>query len=194
MDLQPARVYLFQNLEWMLWNLFLAAIPYFLSLYLFRPKTKVTKIWSAAFAIFILFLPNAPYILTDIIHLYTLSFKLASVRGLMAAILQYSIFVILGVALFLKSYQRFEIFLVKKLKIYVLPFRITIFAILSIGVYLGRFYRFNSWDLFINPISLLQNLKYLLSVSGVSYIALFTIMIALLYYLYENFSSLAKLK
>ena len=55
-----------------IWNLFLALIPLLFSFYLFRPSVSRSVIWWASLVIFIAFLPNAPYILTDTIHLLEL--------------------------------------------------------------------------------------------------------------------------
>ena len=55
---------------WIVWNLFLAFIPLVLSFWLFlRPSKKRSLVWWISLIIFIAFLPNAPYLLTDIIHL-----------------------------------------------------------------------------------------------------------------------------
>ena len=64
--------YFVGNFQWMGWNLFLAIIPCVLSFILFarRSPRRLSKnpIWWFGLAVFILFLPNAPYIITDIIH------------------------------------------------------------------------------------------------------------------------------
>ncbi|HEX2122646.1 MAG TPA: DUF1361 domain-containing protein, partial [Thermoanaerobaculia bacterium] len=49
------------------WNLFLAAIPFAAAEVFARAKWHVAR-WPA-FAVWLLFLPNAPYIVTDFIHL-----------------------------------------------------------------------------------------------------------------------------
>ena len=55
---------------WILWNLFLAFIPLVLSFWLFRRRTNDRTVWWwLGWLVFIAFLPNAPYLLTDIIHL-----------------------------------------------------------------------------------------------------------------------------
>src|SRR3989338_604432 len=55
----------------LLWNLFLAIIPYLIaSALLMRYRgQKLTKGAYALFALWLLFFPNAPYIITDFIHL-----------------------------------------------------------------------------------------------------------------------------
>jgi uncharacterized membrane protein len=56
------------NMRWMTWNLFLAFIPLALSVWLFRIKRRRSGVWWLGFLVFFAFLPNAPYLLTDIIH------------------------------------------------------------------------------------------------------------------------------
>src|SRR5436190_14665055 len=55
--------------HWMAWNLVLAVIPWFLAAVLFRPGRRVGVAWWLELAAFIALLPNAAYVLTDIIHL-----------------------------------------------------------------------------------------------------------------------------
>ena len=46
----------------------LALIPFLLALLLFRFAKLPGLLWWPFFAVFVLFLPNAPYVLTDVIH------------------------------------------------------------------------------------------------------------------------------
>ncbi len=65
--------------RWMSWNLFLAFIPLGLSLVLFRRNLHRSIFWWLGFLVFFAFLPNAPYVLTDIIHLITYIRKVDSI-------------------------------------------------------------------------------------------------------------------
>ena len=50
-------------------DLFLALIPLGIALLIFQKKSSVpTILWWPLLAIMVLFLPNAPYVLTDVIH------------------------------------------------------------------------------------------------------------------------------
>jgi len=55
--------------SFLIWNVFLAIIPYVMTMYL-STKPKLSKlalgIW---FLTWLVFLPNAPYIITDLIHI-----------------------------------------------------------------------------------------------------------------------------
>lgn len=54
---------------WLAFNAVLATIPAVLAVGLFhRPRAR-TPLWWAGVAAFVVFLPNAPYVITDLIHL-----------------------------------------------------------------------------------------------------------------------------
>src|SRR2546423_6624299 len=55
--------------RWMAWNLVLALAPWFLSLFLFRPSRRPGLVWFAGAAGCLLLVPNAAYVLTDVVHL-----------------------------------------------------------------------------------------------------------------------------
>ena len=144
---------------WILWNLFLAFIPLVLSFWLFRRKTESRSImWWAVFVVFIAFLPNAPYVLTDVIHL---------IRGTRIG---YPIWVIalfyipLHVFAILMAFESYVVCLLNQghyLKRqgagrFVIWTELGAHALAAIGVYLGRFRRFNSWDLVTDPTDVVQ--------------------------------------
>lgn len=141
-------------LIFMVWNLFLAIIPYTISLFL-ESKKKLSKLGLIAYSgIWLLFLPNAPYMVTDFVHLKLSTNKLVCLD-----------FAIIGsfaftglVFYFLSINDMFKI-----LKIHLNPqlekhMLNTIFLLSSFGVYLGRFLRYNSWELFQNPIAIINDL------------------------------------
>ena len=137
----------------LLGNLFLACVPLFLSTILrlsferlhWTIKTIVLGLW-------LLFLPNAPYILTDILHLtrpseapawYDLALLLScSGTGVLLGYL--SLIDVQGIV----SRNSNSIFG-------------WIFALVSLvlsgfAIYLGRFLRWNSWDVLVTPTRMLD--------------------------------------
>jgi len=54
---------------WMAFNATLATIPAVLAVALFHRPRRATAAWCAGVVLFVLFLPNAPYVITDLIHL-----------------------------------------------------------------------------------------------------------------------------
>lgn len=180
------------NVRWMGWNFLLALLPFLLSLLLFRPKTKTTPLWYLLTFVFFMFLPNAPYIFTDIIHLYSASFKIPSNIHLYFVAVQYIVFLLAGGILFVLSYKNFEGFIVNKYKLNTFFFRLGSFILISIGIYLGRFGRLNSWDIVFDPLLVLQSLASLFTLHSGIYISGFTILLFGVYYLYVQLRQYGK--
>jgi uncharacterized membrane protein len=179
----PNGFYLSTMWEWMAWNTFLACIPYVLSLYLFRPKQELRLLWSLGFIVFVLFMPNAPYVITDVMHLFFNETTRQSDPTL--TIFIFLLFELVGIALFLKSYQRFERFTLTKIKATKIVIRLISFLVISFGVYLGRFQRLNSWDVFY-PNRIIASVEELQIGHMVGYTLLFTALLWLIYFLYER--------
>jgi len=131
----------------LVWNLFLAGVPYIISEYLVQRNNQNIFLFFAILVIWLVFLPNCPYILTDIIHL-----------GMVGpAPHWYDTFLILSFALTglmfgLVSLQNvYETFL-QKFSIKISKLLVIFICFLSgFGVYLGRYLRWNSWDVLNNP-------------------------------------------
>jgi uncharacterized membrane protein len=138
---------------WILWNLFLAFIPLVLSFWLYRQKHDARSLlWWIGFGIFAAFLPNAPYVLTDIIHLirgtpYVSTWLIALVFlpiHVIAILLGFEAYVValINQGYYLKRQGAGRWILVSELLTH---------ALCAIGIYMGRFRRFNSWDLVTAP-------------------------------------------
>ena len=116
--------------------------------------------WWLGFAVFILFLPNAPYVLTDIIHLIDDIRRYSSVWLITLAIIpEYLLFMVMG----FESYVLSLIYLGDYLKRlgwgkYILLVELIVHGLSAIGVYLGRFQRFNSWHIISQPDELFKSL------------------------------------
>lgn len=131
----------------LVWNLFLAVIPFAITNYLLS-SPKLNKIRLAVwFGVWLLFLPNAPYIITDLIHL-TVSYG----SYVWLDILVVSSFAMSGLLLFYLSFLDMKNVLKPHLKNHFNKyFFILIIYLSSFGVYLGRFLRYNSWEILSNP-------------------------------------------
>lgn len=139
---------------WILWNLFLAFIPLWLSFWLFRRQTIVRSwLWWVLLVVFIAFLPNAPYMLTDIIHL------IRGTRSGYAIWLIALVFIPLHITAILGGFEAYVISLINQghylkrqgAKQYVVWSELLVHALCAVGIYLGRFQRLNSWDLVVAP-------------------------------------------
>lgn len=143
---------------WMAWNLFLAFIPLALSVWLFRRTSRSLSVgWSVAwwlgFLVFIAFLPNAPYLLTDIIHLIGAIRTGYSIWIVTLVLIPQHLLVILaGFEAYVLSLINLGYYLKQQgLGKLVLWAELITHALCAIGVYLGRFKRLNSWDLVTQP-------------------------------------------
>ncbi|GAB1541945.1 DUF1361 domain-containing protein [Scytonema sp. NUACC21] len=136
------------NMHWMTWNLFLAFIPLALSVWLFRIKRGRSWVWWLGFAVFVAFLPNAPYLLTDIIHLIDDIRKIQSVWMITLVLIPLYVVVILaGFEAYVISLINLGYYLHRIGKSqWILWVEMITHALCAIGVYWGRFLRFNSWD------------------------------------------------
>jgi uncharacterized membrane protein len=148
---------LYGNSRWMAWNLFLAFVPLALSVWLFR-KAQRSKagqrpsrsfVWWVGLVVFIAFLPNAPYVLTDIIHLVSDIRAQSSIWVITLVLIpQYLLFIGAGFEAYVLSLINLGYYLNQQgWSKWVIWVELLIHGLSAIGIYLGRFLRFNSWDL-----------------------------------------------
>lgn len=152
--LQNALMALKIHSGWIIWNLFLAFIPLALSVWLFRsPRRSRSVLWWIAFLVFIAFLPNAPYLLTDIIHLIRATRSDYSVWIITLVILPpHLIAIIAGLEAYVISLINLGYYLHRQgASKYIVWVELMTHALCAVGVYLGRFKRFNSWDFVTQP-------------------------------------------
>ena len=131
------------------WNLFLAWIPFVLAPCVAGIHVRGGPrllLWLFA-AGWLLFLPNAPYILTDFIHLgkaggAPLWFDAALIGTFAAAGLA------LGLASLLVVHHVVE---ARAGRVVGWVVAVSSLVLSAIGIYLGRFPRFNSWDVVTDP-------------------------------------------
>lgn len=157
------------------WNLFLALVPLVLSFYLFRPLVTRNLAWWAILLIFIAFLPNAPYILTDTIHIIELSHQNYPASAVFLILIpQYILFVLGGFEAYVISLMRLNNYLIYlKKEQYLMSVNAIAHSLCAVGIYLGRFERFNSWDLVTQPDTvILTTLEDLMDVRRIFSIAI----------------------
>lgn len=139
------------------WNLFLAWIPYGVSLalaWLYQSRSWQRLPLLALGLVWLAFLPNAPYLVTDLIHLqprepmpfwYDLGlFAVFAWTGLFLAIFS------------LRAIQRL-VAAQAGLGVSWL-FAAGVLGLNGVGVYIGRFLRWNSWDLLFQPHTILAQM------------------------------------
>lgn len=132
------------------WNLFLATVPYALSLLLALARHRLTG--ALVLTAWLLFLPNAPYLITDLIHL-----KPRPPVPLWADGMVFFFFAWTGLLLGLISLLHVQRYLEQWYTARQSHCWISGFLLLSsFGLFLGRVGRWNSWEVFTHPSALLQ--------------------------------------
>lgn len=140
----------------LLWFVPLVLLPLYLLFISSGRERWHTFIWSILFLIFYVFLPNAPYVLTDVIHLYRDIRNIHSAWLITLVLLPvYVIFIGAGFEAYVLSLINLGSYLQRIGKsTWIFSAELITHALCAVGIYLGRFLRFNSWDFITNPDSL----------------------------------------
>lgn len=153
------RVYLSHSLTFvfLVWNLFLAWIPYLISLWAAHIHQRHPRRWlalAALAALWLAFFPNAPYIVTDFLHLGERApVPLWYDVGMLSAFAWTGLFL----AVFsLRTMQMLVTAFAGPVASWL--FVIGTLGVGGLGVYIGRFLRWNSWDLLFHPRSVLADI------------------------------------
>ncbi|MBE0540748.1 MAG: DUF1361 domain-containing protein [Verrucomicrobia bacterium] len=154
-----ARILWTENLRYtfLLWNLFLAWLPLLLALLVCElHRNGQTRNWRLAglTGVWLLFFPNAPYIFTDLIHLTT-RFRPHFWVDLMLILICALTGLVLG---FLSLYLMQSVVTRSFGRVAGWLFIAMVAGLSSVGVYLGRFVRVNSWDVVARPGKLFQGI------------------------------------
>ncbi len=138
----------------LIWNLFLAWVPFYVSFFFKKKLSQPSWKLFITFLIWLLFFPNALYIVTDLIHLSLIT----QVPKWFDVILLFSAS-FAGLIMAFASLLNVENVLKHFFSRPIVKFLIIVILFLgSFGVYLGRFLRWNSWDILNNPITLLSTI------------------------------------
>ncbi len=174
-----------RNADWMGWNLFLAIVPLGLSFILFGRGGRRHRsiLWWIGVLTFVAFLPNAPYILTDIIHFISDVQRNRSILTItLVYIPLYLAFLTLGFEAYVLSLLNVRSYLKRcGLARYVFKAEIALHALSAIGIYLGRFLRFNSWQIVTHFDTVISSIDDLLAKRPLIAIAVTFIIISSLY-------------
>jgi uncharacterized membrane protein len=178
-----ARIIYTGNLYYafLIWNLFLAAVPLLISDRILRKYRNYGPGIFVLLLLWLLFLPNAPYIITDLVHLYQrpqVPFWFDMCLVLLSALN--------GLVLGFASINQIEkIIRIYRLGRYLNAMRLLIFLAMSYGVYLGRYLRFNSWDAFTRPIQLAKGIQSSVDLHTIGFVLTFTFVTYVLYSFYQ---------
>lgn len=143
----------------LIWNLFLAYIPYGITRFLIRKQHLMEHKWKLAIISFIwlLFIPNSFYIITDLFHLKArpgipLWFDLALIFS----------FAWNGLLLGILSMRQMEKTWQLRWGWSELLFIYPVMCLNALGIYIGRYLRYNSWDVVSDPLDLSEDILYLI--------------------------------
>ncbi len=154
-----ARIAWTQNIRYalLLWNLFLAWLPLLFALRACdRYRNGAGRDWrfAALAGAWLLFFPNAPYIFTDLIHLtgwFQRHFWVDMVLILLCALT--------GLVLGFVSLYLMQSLVTRRLgRAASWIFVLVVAGLSGFGIYLGRFLRFNSWDILVKPVKLYHDI------------------------------------
>lgn len=172
----------------------LAVIPFLLALLLFRGGNLPSFLWWPLLLVFTLFLPNAPYVLTDVIHF------VAKVRvtpplpiwAMSILLLEYVFYFLMGMQFFTLSLMLWGRFLKERGHgLLIIPLELTMIAATSFAIYLGRIERFNSWDVVTEPDHLIAHaLKDLTLPRPLELTIIFFAVVLLVHYLLKAMNSM----
>jgi uncharacterized membrane protein len=168
----------------LIWNLFLAWIPFVLAYlaYIFSWRKPLLYLAIPTFAfLWLIFFPNAPYILTDLQHLS---------QGSSNVPLWYDVILLIwfswtGMLLGIVSLYLMQEIIKRQISYWAgWAFVFFVAALSSAGLYVGRFFRLNSWDVLQNPGEIASNITGWLSdpsLRSIGFIALYTLFFIFVY-------------
>lgn len=168
----------------LVWNLGLAWIPFVLAYlaYMFSWRRPLMYFVIPSFAfLWLIFFPNAPYILTDFQHLG---------QGAGGAPIWYDVIVLIwfswtGMLLGIVSLNLMQEIIKREIgRGAGWLFVVIVSGMTSVGLYLGRFVRLNSWDILQHPGRFASNIPDWLtdpSLRSIGFISLYTLFFILIY-------------
>ncbi|WP_367300951.1 DUF1361 domain-containing protein [Leuconostoc carnosum] len=153
------------------WNVFLSLLPFDFALIVSYTKSRSVKILFASF--WLLFFPNTMYMMTDFIHLYAIGTSLdQATQYFNYAVLATGIFIGVGLGILSLEIITSSVF---QQHMHLVYWSVTaIVSVLSaIGIYLGRYLRLNSWDVFTDIAGVMRNIVLSMSYHMVTFVILF---------------------
>jgi uncharacterized membrane protein len=142
------------------WNLVLAFVPYWITRWMISDVSLIENKYSryALLGVWLLFIPNSFYIITDLFHLSHVS----SAPKWFDLLLIFS-FAWNGILAGIISLRRVELILnIAPGKNFSIPVVFVVMWLCGLGIYIGRYLRFNSWDIITDPFSLVAEIGAML--------------------------------
>lgn len=170
----------------LVWNVLLALLPLIFAIGVKRSLNQSKKIHALVLSLlWLFFFPNAPYMITDFIHIGGIEFywKVAPYSSVTYStdmmawlrVVHIGVGVLLGTLLGMLSLYIIHRVLIKRNRLLGHSAVVSVSLISGYAIYIGRFLRFNSWDI-LRPVTLIVQL-----INDVNH---FTIAFSLIYGLY----------
>ena len=150
---------------WLLVNTVLAWLPAAMAVLLFTIGRDVRRgiAWWCGAVVFVLFLPNAPYVVTDLVHLRS---DVSAAHGpVVTRVLPvYLAFIASGFLAYYLSLLQVRRYLVHHgLRARVPAVVLGLHLVVAVGIFLGRWSRLNSWEPVVHPRDALERVLLALS-------------------------------
>jgi uncharacterized membrane protein len=169
----------------LIWNILLASLPLLVMIVIHSKWIKKTWMIIVLLVIWLLFYPNSMYVITDLIYLDKDSFMttlgmyspIVYTQNLVAYVAFFHIFLgaILGILFAVESVKPVIAYIIKrKNQMWAFGSIIVISFLSSFAIYIGRFFRYNSWN-FLNVFNILKDFFESFSVFTVAFIVGFSI-------------------
>ena len=181
------------DFRYLIWNLFLAWIPFVLAVFVYDRwrRRRGGVLLLVLGALWLLFFPNAPYIATDFVHL-----QHDPLSPYWYDAVTIGAFAWMGVLLgFASLYLMQTVVRQWRGQVAGWIFAFAAIALGSLGIYLGRFLRLNSWDALEHP-SVLPRILHSAARNPFAYqeaigvTLLFTLALSFAYFLLYNFAAI----
>ncbi|MFR8086615.1 MAG: DUF1361 domain-containing protein [Leuconostoc gelidum] len=154
------------------WNVFLSLLPFDFAVIVATTHFKMIK--SVFLVLWLLFFPNTMYMMTDFIHLYAIGTNLnQATQYFNYAILATGIFIGVGLGILSLEIVTHAIF---KQHVHVVYFSVTavVSVVSAFGIYLGRYMRLNSWDVFTQFSTVVDNVLSSVGYHMITFVILFS--------------------
>lgn len=192
--LTPSFHMYLQSLWWWLpWNIFLAGLPLFFALCALWVSHRGSRLWAWPFwSLWLLFYPNSPYMLTNLIHLNRYEFLYQGQFSGEPALWFVFLLLITGIAVGC-GFGALSLIIVKRRIAATHGVTWSWVAVAGasllsgMAIWIGRVLRFNTWDILFRPLCLINNVLAQFSWNAWLTCMLFAIMSAGVYLLVNVF-------
>jgi uncharacterized membrane protein len=145
------------NSGWMIFNTILAWIPWVCAGIACDDSSRSRKQRAAWLLVAVAFLPNAPYVVSDLLHIRDDYDEAGHAFTAMIVAPTYALFIISGLVAYLLTFRYFEHILHRHVRpLAMWSVLIALHAAVAIGIWLGRVDRLNSWEFVTNPLHVLE--------------------------------------